>query len=401
VSRDSATRNATCSALGDDAAGSAITATLDRWQRAGDERMWKVIISPEFGEQMDLDRLTLELMGRMEYELGAGELEWAAVKHYNTEHPHVHIGLRGVGADGRSVRFDRDFIKRGLRALAEELCTKQLGYRTELDAARAESKEVNQYRYTSLDRAIKRSAITQESAPTTEFLRVPVGRANSRLDKSGSKEHERNLVQRLLVLHRMGLAQTDDGEWSVRADFEAVLRSMQRIGDQQKTLAAHGVAVSDPRLPIESADSQQWKVLEGRVLVHGEEEDGSTAGRCYFMIEGTDARVHHVLYTPEIEEARHRGELRAGSFVRMRRYRIEGVTSLDVHDLGDAEEILRNGHQLRTTARKLIRRGVVPEEHGWGGWLGRYEAALRTAALELNTAKARLTALDSEQERVR
>jgi hypothetical protein len=26
---------------------------LDRWQKAGDPRLWKIIISPEFGERID------------------------------------------------------------------------------------------------------------------------------------------------------------------------------------------------------------------------------------------------------------------------------------------------------------------------------------------------------------
>jgi hypothetical protein len=61
---------------------------------------------------------------------------------------------------------------------------------------------------------------------------------------------------------------------------------MQKIGDRQKTLAAHVVLMSDPRLMIESSDNRTWKVLEGRVLMHGEEEDGRDAGRSYLMLEG-------------------------------------------------------------------------------------------------------------------
>ena len=34
-------------------------------------------------------------------------------------------------------------------------------------------------------------------------------------------------------------------------------------------------------------------------------------------------------------------------------------------------------------AAKLLQRGTSPVEYGWGGWLGRYQAALRKAAAEL------------------
>jgi len=39
-----------------------IAALLDQWQSAGDERMWKLIVSPEFGEKIDLVQLTRDLM---------------------------------------------------------------------------------------------------------------------------------------------------------------------------------------------------------------------------------------------------------------------------------------------------------------------------------------------------
>ena len=58
-------------------------AELERWQREGDPRMWKLIVSPEFGERVDLDRLTRDLMRRMEKDLRT-RLEWVAVNHFNS-----------------------------------------------------------------------------------------------------------------------------------------------------------------------------------------------------------------------------------------------------------------------------------------------------------------------------
>jgi type IV secretory pathway VirD2 relaxase len=131
-----------------------ISKQLDAWQKAGDERMWKLIVSPEFGDRLDLKGLTTELMTRMGCDLSTSKLEWVAVAHYNTEHPHVHIALRGVDGGGEPVKLDRDYVKSGIRRIAEDLCTRQLGYRTEQDAAAAQRREVSQRRYTSLDRMI-------------------------------------------------------------------------------------------------------------------------------------------------------------------------------------------------------------------------------------------------------
>ena len=71
---------------------------LTRWQTEGDPRLWKLIVLPEFGDRLDLDRLTRDLMARMAKDLGT-KLEWVAVTHFNTEHPHVHIALRGIRED--------------------------------------------------------------------------------------------------------------------------------------------------------------------------------------------------------------------------------------------------------------------------------------------------------------
>ena len=54
--------------------------------------------------------------------------------------------------------------------------------------------------------------------------------------------------------------------------------------------------------------------------------------------------------------------------------------ALQIDQLGDAESILRNKLHLRETAQRLIRSGIVPQEDGWSGWLGRYQKALRQAA---------------------
>ena len=106
---------------------------LARWQSEGDPRLWKLIVSPEFGERVDLDRLTRDLMARMEKDLGT-KLEWVAVTHFNTEHPHVHIALRGIREDKTALDLPRDYVRHGMRAIAEDLCTRQLGHRNQLDA---------------------------------------------------------------------------------------------------------------------------------------------------------------------------------------------------------------------------------------------------------------------------
>jgi hypothetical protein len=255
-----------------------IARRLESWQKAGDERLWKLIVSPEFGDRVDLKRLTLDLVSRMEKELST-PLEWVAAAHYNTEHPHVHVALRGIAAEGRPLRLSRDYVKQGIREIAEDLCTRQLGYRTELDAAAAQRREVHQHRYTSLDRIIKRNAEGSEE-PDSPFFTVAINPERPGLVRAPLVEQ--HATERLKVLESMGLAETGGSNaWRVRQDFENVLRAMQRSADRQKTLAAHGVLISDERLPLVVLDLCRLTTLEGRILVHGEEDTGRQAGRSY------------------------------------------------------------------------------------------------------------------------
>src|SRR5215469_9365699 len=88
--------------------------TLDGWQRSGDERVFKLIVSPEFGERMDLMAHTRALMSQIQQDL-CTKLEWTAVCHYNTSHPHVHIAMRGINERGEPLRLEPDYIRLSIR----------------------------------------------------------------------------------------------------------------------------------------------------------------------------------------------------------------------------------------------------------------------------------------------
>jgi hypothetical protein len=82
------------------------------------------------------------------------------------------------------------------------------------------------------------------------------------------------------------------------------------------------------------------------------------------MLEGTDAKVHFIYYTPEMEEARSRGELGSNSFIRLRKR--SATATFDVNHLGDAEKIctisVRPRTSFSTTGSYRRKMG------GAGGW---------------------------------
>ena len=59
----------------------------------------------------------------------------------------------------------------------------------------------------------------------------------------------------------------------------------------QQMLAAHGALLSDARLQLVVTDARTIDSIAGRVIMHGEEENGALAGRNYLLLEGTDGAV--------------------------------------------------------------------------------------------------------------
>ena len=117
----------------------------------GEQRQFRFIVSPEDGDELDLKEFARRLMTQVEKDLGR-RLIWAAVNHHNTDNPHVHIDVRGVDVDGDDVRIDSAYIKHQMRWRAQEIVTRELGPRTELEYSRAREAEIGAGRVTMVDR---------------------------------------------------------------------------------------------------------------------------------------------------------------------------------------------------------------------------------------------------------
>jgi hypothetical protein len=297
---------------------------------------------------------------------------------------------------GEPLHLERDYIRHGIRQHAEDLCTAQLGYRTQVDAQEAQHREIDQQRYTSLDRLISRLGAAPQNGPDDpSYFKITADPSDPKLHEFATVQ-QHHLAARLRVLQRMGLAENAGSKtWLVRRDFKDVLRAMQHATDRQKTLAVHGALLSDQRLPLQVTSPAGFRELEGRVLGHGQED---ATGRAYVLIEGTDAKVHFIYQEDGIDAARHQGLMRVNSFVRLHKSFRGGRIKLMVEDLGEAEKLLDNKPYLRSCAQRLIKRRVLVDEvRRWGGWLGRFQAALHAEIkrldMEATTARHRVEGL--------
>jgi type IV secretory pathway VirD2 relaxase len=62
--------------------------------RPGEKHQFRLIVSPEDGSELDLTAYVRRLMATLERDVGR-KIEWAAVNHFDTSHPHAHVVIRG------------------------------------------------------------------------------------------------------------------------------------------------------------------------------------------------------------------------------------------------------------------------------------------------------------------
>ncbi|WP_116137138.1 relaxase/mobilization nuclease domain-containing protein [Trinickia diaoshuihuensis] len=251
----------------------------------GDRHQFRFIVSPEDAEQLDdLRTYTRHLMARMEADLGT-RLEWVAVDHWNTDNPHTHVVLRGKDDTGKDLIISRDYIAEGMRRRASELATEWLGPRTELEMQRTMLREVDQERWTGLDRTLQREAV--DGLVQSETLAEP------RLQRQ-----RQILIGRLQHLQRMGLAtEQQPGTWAVHAEAEPTLRAMGERGDIIRTMQ-RAMSGKQRELSVFQA-GEDGRAIVGRVVGKGLADELYDKG--YLIVDGTDGKAHYVALPPRSE----------------------------------------------------------------------------------------------------
>lgn len=187
----------------------------------GEQRQFRFIIAPEDGDELDLREYTRGLVGRMEKDLGR-ELRWAAVCHYNTDNPHVHLVVRGVDAQDRDLRIDRTYLSESLRLRAQELATKELGPRTELDVRRQLDREVCQERLTSIDRRLAALATPDQSIHVRDIASAADREKLSRSHAIGRLDY----LEKLQLVERLSPT-----SWRFEDGWQETLKDLGERGD--------------------------------------------------------------------------------------------------------------------------------------------------------------------------
>ena len=275
-------------------------------ERCEDDRHhFRFIVSPDDALEMsDLRSFTNDLVGQMEKDFGT-RLDWVAVDHWNTEHPHVHLIVRGVRDDGQDLVISRDYIKEGMRDRARELITQELGPRTVLDIRRTLERQIEAERWTQLDRQLVRDAGKSgiiDLAP--------------RADQTPDEFHALK-VGRLRTLEVLGVAgQVGHSQWFIKPEAESVLRELGERGDiikrMHRALTERGIERGSANYVL-AGESLDIPIV-GRLIERG--LDDELKGTAYAVVDGVDGRTHHIKL-PHLDAA---GDSRPGSIVELRTF---------------------------------------------------------------------------------
>ncbi|MFE0013752.1 relaxase/mobilization nuclease RlxS [Mesorhizobium sp. NPDC059054] len=247
----------------------------------GDRHQFRFILAPEDGiEYEELRPLTRRLMVQMEDDLDT-RLDWVAVDHFNTGHPHTHIILRGKDEYGDDLIIARGYVSVGLRERAAELVSLDLGPRTDREIEQRLRQEMNQERFTSIDRQLLR-------------MRNDDGFVSSDYRDAFRQTLHRG---RLRKLERMGLAEEiDAARWRLDDGLESTLRHIGERGDIIKTmhreLIGKGLARSAADYVVHSQQARDRKPVVGRVIARGAADE--IQDRHYLIVDGVDGKSHYI-----------------------------------------------------------------------------------------------------------
>lgn len=247
----------------------------------GDPHQFRIIVAAEDGAEFhDLKPFIRDLISQAEKDLDT-KLDWAAVDHFNTGHPHTHIIVRGKDDKGGDLIIARDYISQGLRERARNLATLELGPESEDSLQKKLAQEVQSERFTRIDRSILKDTDQGILAITSKISR--------------DKRSHAHRMGRLQKLKSMGLAEElKPGVWKIAERTETVLRQLGERGDiiktMQRALKESGVDRGVSEYSVFDASKPDQKIT-GKIVAIGLSNE--MQDQHYVVVDGTEGKLHY------------------------------------------------------------------------------------------------------------
>lgn len=186
----------------------------------------------------------------------------------------------------------REYISYGMRDVAEDIATRELGPLNQIDIAKKLALQVKQERFTTLDRDLGRRAHNR----VVDLSMLP---------ERGAEWSDRLQKWRVKELSRMGLAEkVGFGKWRLEGGFE---RTLRRLGERGDILKAYHRSLAAAKLerpsfsePIYDAHGDRVKPITGRAISKGVLDDvndrsylvvDTLAGEAVFVETGREANI--------------------------------------------------------------------------------------------------------------
>jgi type IV secretory pathway VirD2 relaxase len=180
----------------------------------------------------------------MERDLGT-RLEWVAIDHYNTTHPHVHLVIRGVDEDGRTLAIPAEYVRHGIRERSQQLATQRLGYRTVQDRTRARERGIRAPHFGELDATLEKRADAERVISFEDAVPPQPAAQTLRLQ----------LIGRLKYLEEYGLALPTVAARGISTNFTgppAADAALERRAEERRPRRG---SARQPRLPADAPQS--------------------------------------------------------------------------------------------------------------------------------------------------
>lgn len=205
--------------------GNGIQARDIWWSWRDDARHYRFMISPEHGDCLaDVPAYVREVMAKVGEDLCEPNLDWIAACHFNTDHPHAHVVVRGRRENGDALFISPKYLYHGIAARARKVATAQLGDFSRGDEERKIWRETKAERFTGLDRRLIQSA-TEDGLVAPHAQSGPTWRALMRA--------------RLRTLAAFGLAEPVGPNFRIAPDLQRYLTELDLSQAKLRAINQH------------------------------------------------------------------------------------------------------------------------------------------------------------------
>lgn len=327
-------------------------------EHADERHHFRFIVSPEDGEKLqDLKPFIRDLVSQMEIDLET-KLDWIAVDHYNTEHPHTHIVMSGKRDDGKDLVISKNYLSHGMRERGSAFLTRELGLQTEPELAAKLERETALRKVTRMDRILMRQ-MDRNGAVNLDNLR----------------RNRPHYQKRLQTLRSMGLARHQSGGiWSVDDQLDVTLNALEKSDTKavriERAVRSAGLdrISAHERGPFKYGDA-----VHGRLLKIGYNDE--LMDRRYAIVDGLDGRVHHFdlgsgfpkdLKPGDMLEIKPRspGALGMDQTIADMAAQNRGIYSLENHKQSDPKVSAKHLAMIKNRIAALERAGLVRRFYG-------------------------------------